>query len=40
MPPPRSPDDLLLDPETAAEMSTYMVALIPFEDETVRQAAE
>jgi predicted RNase H-like HicB family nuclease len=40
MPCPRTPDQLLLDPEAAKEMAEYMVALIPFEAPRLRQAAE
>lgn len=40
MPAPRSPDDLLHDPEAARDMATYMVALVPFAPPDVRRAAE
>ena len=40
MPPPRTLTDLKADPEVAPDLSKYMVALIPFEPESVRPAAE
>src|SRR3712207_2268173 len=40
IPPARTLTDLKRDPEIAAEIRAYMVALIPFEPDAVRSAAE
>ncbi|MBV9703138.1 MAG: type II toxin-antitoxin system HicB family antitoxin [Methylobacteriaceae bacterium] len=40
MPIPRSLSELKADPEVAAEMAKYIVALIPFGSAQVRTAAE
>ncbi|HEX2137110.1 MAG TPA: type II toxin-antitoxin system HicB family antitoxin [Microvirga sp.] len=40
MPPPRTLTALKADPEVAPDLAKYMVALVPFEPDAVRPAAE
>ena len=40
MPPPRTLTELKNDPEVSSDLAAYMVALIPFEPDSVRTAAE